>query len=443
MAYTVVGGDTLGKIAKAKNTTVAELMRLNPQIKDANVISIGWELTLPDEEEETKAATDKEKTDYTDDAKTRFTGLPGKPEIWKKGNTWYAVYFIPGTEPPVPIIYQIPTFDDVESFFDQKTPVADRIVTDADIKATGGMVMGSTDNIPEEDGDPWAGFLERMDRAAETQPWLSDPEVFAIHASAWLEGREVQQWELEGTTFWQKNNKRERDWMWTVMRDPEEAARRMEARQFLVAETLAELGLVLDSRIVDYIADQVEMGHWDEAKGLRQIAAIAGGSNSSYDLDVGLVAFMDETGTEAPTSTFGTQNVIDLYTEWLGPAMGQVSEADAAKWATKIREHGDVAREELVAHLKQSRLALFPTYTDESMSYAEIAAPWKNFATRIWGQSVDESSPMFLEILAANDAGEAGKILRREGLKEDVSQVTQDMATDALGPQGSLRRAAV
>ena len=440
--HKVVRGDTLGAIAKANNTTVEELMRLNPQIKNADKISIGWEVALP-EDDGGDGAVDTKKTDYTDDAKTRFTGLPGKPEIWKKGNTWYAVYFIPGTDPPLPIIYQVPTFDDVKSFFDKKTPLADRIVTDADIKASGGLVMGSTDNIPEEDGDPWAGFLARMDRAAETQPWLSDPEVFALHASAWLEGREVEQWELEGTVWWQTQNKRQRDWAWTVMRDPEQAALRMEDRQHAVTETLAGLGIVLDSRIVDYIAEQVEMGHWSEEKGVRQIQAIAGGSNSSYDLDADLAAFIEETGTEAPTSTFGTQNVIDLYTEWLGPAMGQVDEAEAAKWATRIREDGDVAREELVAHLKQSRLALFPEYTDESMSYQDIAAPWKNFATRIWGQTVDESSSMFLEILAANDAGKAGQILRREGLKEDVTQVTQDMATDALGPEGSLRRAAV
>ena len=40
-SYTVVSGDTLGKIAKRYNTTVANLMALNPQIVDANKIYVG------------------------------------------------------------------------------------------------------------------------------------------------------------------------------------------------------------------------------------------------------------------------------------------------------------------------------------------------------------------------------------------------------------------
>lgn len=39
--YTVLSGDTLSKIAKAYNTTVTNLMALNPQITDANKIYVG------------------------------------------------------------------------------------------------------------------------------------------------------------------------------------------------------------------------------------------------------------------------------------------------------------------------------------------------------------------------------------------------------------------
>ncbi len=441
MAYTVVKGDTLTKIAAANGLTLSELYALNPDPPwgtNPDLISIGWSVNVTSTD---AAPAEPGEEDYTDDAKTRYTGLPGKPEIWLKNNVWYAVYFIPGTDPPIPILYSIPTYEDVKSFFGGKTPVADRKLDNATMIATGGILMGTTDNIPEEDGDPWAGFLERMDRAAETQPWLADPEVFALHAAAWLEGREVEKWELEGTSWWQTQNERQRDWAWTIMRDPEEAKTRMEDRLAGVTQTLAELGIVLDSKVVDYIAQQIEQGHWSETKGMQQIQAVAGGQYSSYELDVGLAEVIG--GANVATSTMGTQNVIDLYLEWLGPAMGQVSESEAARWATKIRELGDVAREQLVAQLKQSRLALFPEYTDESMTYRQIAAPWKNFASNIWGQTVDESSDMFLQILRANDANEAGAILRREGLDQEIGQVTQDMETDALGPEGSLRRATV
>ena len=39
--YTVQSGDTLSKIAKRYGTTVSNIMALNPQIKDANKISVG------------------------------------------------------------------------------------------------------------------------------------------------------------------------------------------------------------------------------------------------------------------------------------------------------------------------------------------------------------------------------------------------------------------
>lgn len=45
--YSVASGDTLSKIAKANNTTVAELSAANPDIKDINKIDVGQEIKLP------------------------------------------------------------------------------------------------------------------------------------------------------------------------------------------------------------------------------------------------------------------------------------------------------------------------------------------------------------------------------------------------------------
>lgn len=45
--YKVVKGDTLSKIASKYGTTVAEIMALNPIVKNASVISVGWVLTIP------------------------------------------------------------------------------------------------------------------------------------------------------------------------------------------------------------------------------------------------------------------------------------------------------------------------------------------------------------------------------------------------------------
>lgn len=49
MPYRIQAGDTLAGIAKANGTTVQELMRLNPGIKDGNSIFAGEEIVLPGE----------------------------------------------------------------------------------------------------------------------------------------------------------------------------------------------------------------------------------------------------------------------------------------------------------------------------------------------------------------------------------------------------------
>lgn len=45
--YKVVKGDVLSKIAKNHRTTVEEIMALNPCIKNASKIMVGWKLTIP------------------------------------------------------------------------------------------------------------------------------------------------------------------------------------------------------------------------------------------------------------------------------------------------------------------------------------------------------------------------------------------------------------
>ncbi len=49
MPQTVKSGDTLGRIARANDTTVAELAKLNPDIKDVNLIFPGQVIVLPDD----------------------------------------------------------------------------------------------------------------------------------------------------------------------------------------------------------------------------------------------------------------------------------------------------------------------------------------------------------------------------------------------------------
>ena len=47
-SYTVLPGDTLSKIAKAFKTTVEDIVKANPIIKDPNLIHVGTVLKVPD-----------------------------------------------------------------------------------------------------------------------------------------------------------------------------------------------------------------------------------------------------------------------------------------------------------------------------------------------------------------------------------------------------------
>ena len=45
MIYVIKSGDTLGAIAAQHNTTVSAILAANPQIKNANVISVGQKVS--------------------------------------------------------------------------------------------------------------------------------------------------------------------------------------------------------------------------------------------------------------------------------------------------------------------------------------------------------------------------------------------------------------
>jgi hypothetical protein len=55
--HTVQSGDTLGAIAQQHATTTSELQRLNPIIRDPNVIHAGWKLKIPDQAAANEAGT--------------------------------------------------------------------------------------------------------------------------------------------------------------------------------------------------------------------------------------------------------------------------------------------------------------------------------------------------------------------------------------------------
>lgn len=66
MNYKVKKGDTLSEIAKNNGTTVSQLMKLNPKIKNANRIIVGQSINLGTPKQNTKLTTSTQESDYFD-----------------------------------------------------------------------------------------------------------------------------------------------------------------------------------------------------------------------------------------------------------------------------------------------------------------------------------------------------------------------------------------
>ena len=65
-----------------------------------------------------------------------------------------------------------------------------------------------------------------------------------------------------------------------------------------------------------------------------------------------------------------------------------------------------------------------------------MAAPWRNFAFQKWGQQLDETDPVFKQLLLTDDAIENSKTLTLEGMKRGVKKVTTDLSSQILRATG-------
>lgn len=382
--------------------------------------------------------------DYTEAEPTRFNGLPGKPDIWKNSSTneWYAVYYVPGSRPPLPMLYHVPSNDDLDSFFGEgKDHKPDKILNDKAITSTGATVWGSTDMIPEQEGDPWSGFLDRMERAKDVQPWLEDPEVFALQSSAWLEGRAPERWEYEQTEWWQARSAAEQEWLWLTARSPEEANKKAESDYIAVYDRFRAIGVASPAdEVVDYMAIRFSTGAWSESMLEEQMTALFGG-DTAVNLDAGLGNLAREHDLTVADPTLHTNRVKDLFKEWLGPKFPP-SDQQIQKWSQALRDDEEAGFDTLNQHLRAQRLALYPDYKDETLSYDDIASPWRGFYTQAWGtETADETSDEFQKLIKLNDTEEAGKYMRQKGLEKNVKKVTEDAVAGITQNVSQVREA--
>lgn len=366
--------------------------------------------------------------DQTDDPTTRFVGLPGNAtELWKSASgEIYAVYFVPDTEPPVPLLMSVPNEEVAKTYFKDGNVIYDRLASKEELAKAGAVYWGDVADLKDKEGDPWAGFIQKMDRAREVMPWLEDPAVWNIIAGAYLEGRPVEEWELATTPYFRERTEAQRAWMTKVAQDPATALSIAQDNKIAVYDYMERLGFQdINDEIVDYMSNQWTTGNWSQAYAEKQMDKLAGGGEN-VELDIGLQAFMTDNEHELTPAVSYHDRVRNLWREWLGP-MYEPGADEVTKWSGMLRDDSTGGEARLVEFLRSQRLALFPEYGDATLTWTDISSPWKSLASSMWGVPVDETDPAFLNIVAANDPEYAQQRIRELGIDRGYEAIYKEM----------------
>ena len=436
MAYTVKSGDTFNEIAASLGMSSAELRALNPDIKDYNKISINQQI-ITSGESKGEGESSKEYGGY---AGQELNNVGGKPEVWKIGNDTYLVYMVPGTESdPVYMMWAAPSQEDVQSWFGPDAEIIINRTISSKAAADMGMLdFGSTDELGNLSGDPFAGWESELEMQAQTQPWILDADYQGLMAMAVLEGRQLTRAEIATTEWWSTHTAAEREWMTLFNEDPSSAQVAIEDNESKVRDLFraAGAGMETSEAVITFMAGQFTRGGWSMTYLNDQITALTDKA-SGVAIDPEL-AKMELESIGQTTDQEGT--VRDLLHTWLGPAFGDWSEEEISRIAGLLR-NDPTYEDQFVEQLKDQRMAVMPGYTDRDTSYQAIANTWKQWWVGQWGEQADETDALFQQVLQLNDTNESGKLLREEGLKRGIGKVAQDFSDQSMGVSNRVRAA--
>lgn len=368
-----------------------------------------------------------------------LNSLPDDLQAWKVGNEFYLVTAVPGTNPPVYLAWTVTEAQLQDAFGPGQEIVYNETISESEFSSVGALVIGDHDDIAETRENPFDVLQDQFERMAAIQPWLEDPEVLALMTEAMYEGL-GNDWLAEmitTTTWWRTRTEGERAWAELSLKDPATAEQRLRSNELVVAEFMKQAGIdQAPAEIVEYIALQATTGAWTEADWQLQVKALSD-PYSGIEVDETITSLLG--GTAINTTRNMEEEVRNLLLRWLGPVHGLWDDAQIAQVAGEFRNNPD-AELGFTEYLQQQRIALFPQYENPSLSYDDIAAPWRNFVTQAWGQTPDELDPLFAQIIKNNDSAINGALLRAEGLKRGIGQVTTSASDGFASAFGQIRR---
>ena len=389
----------------------------------------------------------------TNTAFASFNNIPINALYWKVGDDSYIVYEVPGSNgelyegSPIFLAYELQGNDLYQAGLitqGMDEPQFNAIMDQAFFDSIA-VVTGNTDQLTADIDNPFASFVETISEQAQVAPWITDPEMLELIAEAAVEGRTVSDAEWQTTTWYQTHSESEREWLRTFYADPSTSAQTITDGQIAVGNALQAAGVSnAPEALVNWIADKFVTGQWTQNYTTEQISLFAD-PYAEGKRDTDFESYLTSTAITGVDRTSQREaEVRQLYSQYLGPVLGKITDGEAAEIAGKLRNDPDY-RDQLVAGLKQSRLAAFSAYTNPELTYEDIARPWRNLTASVWGQTADETQGWWQDMVKTNDFAQAEETLRTKGLELDITQVTQDATTaltQALG-QGNISQSGV
>mgnify|MGYP003125425926 CR=1 FL=1 len=369
----------------------------------------------------------------------QFNNIPNEGLLWDVEGSLYIVYKVPGANGevydgnPVYLAYEVVGNDLVNAGLLTKGETAPQpnAIVDKTFFDNTSVVAGNTQQLSAEIDNPFVSFVETITEQSQVAPWITDPEMLALIAEAAIEGRTVSDAEWQTTNWYQTHNESEREWLRTYYSDPSTATQLTTDAQIAVANSLQAAGVSnAPEALINWVAGKFVSGEWSQTYTTEQISLFAdpyatGKRDESFENYLSSTAL---TGVDRTTER--EREVRELYSKWLGPSLGKLTDNEVADIAGRLRDDPEY-QDQLVQSLKQSRLAAFSAYTNPELTYEDIARPWRNLTTSVWGQTADETQGWWQDMVKSNDFASAQTTLREKGLEQDITQVTQD-ATKAL-----------
>lgn len=365
-----------------------------------------------------------------------LTQVPPNMQVWDVQGTIFLVRMNDRVQPPIPMVWHVRNEQDYAAHNIQR--IDRRFNSWDEFYQTGALRFGTTIELPESEHDPLETIYSNYETEVRVKPWLADPQILTLWMQAALEGRAISDAELQGSNWWRTHTQTERQWLSLNAADPATANQLISDQRSRVALMLQQSGVDNASpELAQLIADKWTQGAWSETYAITQVRLLAD-PYAGGTLDPALKAFQQ--GLDV---TMGEEDTVrNTINQWLGPAYASTwGEENIASWAGRLRNNPD-GIQELQNVLRQHRLALYPEYKDPTLTYEDIAAPWRGVFSQVWGQTPDETDKLFTQIVRMNDLGAAEKLLRSEGLKRNNRTVTERLLGDlnqAFG--GQIRRA--